>query len=303
MVEKRRFIHLINSGIIMLKSLKDTVCEPSGTQSVIRQALKSPAGLQIAWVVVEAEEDVAVYEKFMQRDSTVVKTSEDNTGHKGYANVEIIVQTIKEDEPRAHIMGIRDADYSRYEEGYSVPVNIFLTDRRDLEMMLLEANSVKQALHDWIQNYDEALSKCVPVCRHFGYLRIYNDVAGLSVKFHDHLRPSKYWNFQQQAVAIGWEQESTAKFVALSEGGCTTPDVTSFIATHKLEDEELYNVCRGHDLLKLLSLTLIDVQTYSVGAIMAKMTAAYSSEDFKATKLYASIQAWQAAEGVVALAA
>ena len=287
----------------MLKSLKDTVCEPSGTQSAIRQALKSPAGLRIAWIVVEAEEDVAVYEKFMQRDSTVVKTSEDNTGRKGYANVEIIVRAIKEEEPRAHIMGIRDADYSRYKDGYSVPVNIFLTDRRDLEMMLMEANSVKQVLQDWIPNYDKALSKCAPVCRHFGYLRIYNDVADLSVKFHDHLRPSKYWDFRQQAMAIGWEQDSTAKFVALSEGGCTALDVTSFIATHELEEEKLYDVCRGHDILKLLSLTLVDVQTYSVGAIMAKMTAAYSLEDFKATKLYANIQAWQAAEGVTVLVA
>lgn len=286
-----------------MKSLKDTVCEPSGTQSAIRQALKSPAGLRIAWIVVEAEEDVAVYEKFMQRDSTVVKTSEDNTGRKGYANVEIIVRAIKEEEPRAHIMGIRDADYSRYKDGYSVPVNIFLTDRRDLEMMLMEANSVKQVLQDWIPNYDKALSKCAPVCRHFGYLRIYNDVADLSVKFHDHLRPSKYWDFRQQAMAIGWEQDSTAKFVALSEGGCTALDVTSFIATHELEEEKLYDVCRGHDILKLLSLTLVDVQTYSVGAIMAKMTAAYSLEDFKATKLYANIQAWQAAEGVTVLVA
>lgn len=287
----------------MSKSLKDTVCEPSGTQSAIRQALKSQAGLRIAWVVVEAEEDVAVYEKFMKRNSTVVKTSADNSGLKGYANVEIIVRAIKEEEPRAHIMGIRDADYSRYKEEFSVPVNIFLTDRRDLEMMLLEANSVKQSLKDWILNYDETLSRCIPVCRHFGYLRIYNDIAGLSVKFHDHLRPSKYWDFQQQAVAIGWKQDSTAKFVALSEGGCTTSDVTSFIAVHKLEEEELYDVCRGHDLLKLLSLTMVDVQTYSVSAIMTKMTAAYCLEDFKATKLYTSIQAWQQAEGVIALLA
>ena len=47
----------------MLKSLQDTVREPSGTQSAIRQALMSPVGLRVAWVVVEAEEDVAVYEK------------------------------------------------------------------------------------------------------------------------------------------------------------------------------------------------------------------------------------------------
>ena len=287
----------------MLQSLQNTVQEPSGTKSAIRQALMSPAGLRVAWVVVEAEEDVAVYQKFMQPDSTVVKTSEGETGRKGYANVELIVSEIKEEVPVAHIMGIRDADYSRFEDDYTVPANIFLTDRRDLEMMLLEADSVKQALRAWAPAYDDAFAKCIPVSRHFGYLRIYNEVADLSVRFHDNLRPNKYWDYQQQAMKATWEQDSTAKFVALSDGKCTAIEVKAFITTHKLEDENLYDICRGHDLLKLLSLTLVDVQTYSADAIMDKMTKAYSLDDFKKTKLYSSIKTWQTTEGVTALVA
>lgn len=287
----------------MLQSLQNTVQEPSGTKSAIRQALMSPAGLRVVWVVVEAEEDVAVYEKFMQPDSTVVKTSEGETGRKGYANVEVIVSEIKQEVPVAHIIGICDADYSRFEADCTVPVNIFLTDRRDLEMMLLEADSVKQSLRSWAPAFDEAFAKCMPVCRHFGYLRIYNEVADLSVKFHDNLHPNKYWDYQQQAMKATWEQDSTAKFVALSEGKCAATDVTAFITTHKLENENLYDICRGHDLLKLLSLTLVNVQTYSVDAIMAQMTNAYTMDDFKATRLYASILTWQANERVTALVA
>ena len=287
----------------MLQSLKDTVREPSGTKSAIIQALKSPVGLSVVWVVVEAEEDVKVYKKFMCPNSTVVKTSEDDTGRKGYSNVEIIVREVNEEEPQAHIMGIRDTDYTRYEEGYSAPTNIFLTDRRDLEMLLLEAESVKQSLRTWAPAYDEAFSRCIPVCRHFGYLRIYNELAELSVKFHDNLLPNKYWDFKQQAVVASWEQDITEKFVELSAGGCTAQDAKVFITTHKLEDENLYDICRGHDLLNLLSLTLVDVQTYSVKAIMTKMTEAYSLDDFKTTKLYSSIKTWQTTEGVTALVA
>ena len=287
----------------MLKSLQDTVREPSGTKAAIRQALMSPAGLRVVWVVVEAEDDVAVYEKFMQPDSTVVKTSEGETGRKGYANVEHIVSVIKEEVPVAHIMGIRDADYSRFKADYTVPANIFLTDRRDLEMMLLEAGAVQRALRSWAPSFDEAFAKCILVCRHFGYLRIYNEVADFTVRFHDNLRPNKFWDYWLQAVKATWKQDCTAKFVALSEGKCAATDVTAFITTHKLEDEELYDVCRGHDLLKLLSLTLVDVKTYSVEAIMTKMTEAYTLEDFKATRLYSSIHAWQTAEGITALVA
>ena len=212
----------------MLQSLKDTVREPSGTKSAVRQALMSPAGLRVAWIVVEAEDDLNVYEKFMRPDSTMVKTSENETGRKGYANVETIVREVKEEEPRAHIMGIRDADYSRFEADYTVPGNIFLTDRRDLEMMLLESESVKQALRGWTPAYDEAFGKCISVCRHFGYLRIYNEVNDFSVRFHDNLRPNKYWDYRQQAVKATWEQDSTAKFVELSENKCTAADVKSW---------------------------------------------------------------------------
>ena len=170
-------------------------------------------------------------------------------------------------------------------------------------MMLLEAESVQQALRTWAPAFDDAFAKSIPVCRHFGYLRIYNEVADLTVRFHDNLRPNKYWDYQQQAMKATWEQDSTAKFVALSEGKCAATDVKAFVTTHKLENENLYDICRGHDLLKLLSLSMVDVQTYSVDAIMTKMTEAYSLNDFKATRLYASIQAWQTAEGVIALAA
>jgi hypothetical protein len=55
-------------------------------------------------------------------------------------------------------------------------------------------------------------------------------------------------------------------------------------------------------LLKLLSQALIYIQ-YKVENIMAKMIEAYSLDDFKTTRLYASIQAWQETEGVTALAA
>ena len=287
----------------MLQSLQNTVREPSGTKAAIRQALMSPAGLRVVWVVVEAEEDVAVYEKFMQRNSTVVKTSEGETGRKGYANVETIVREVKEEEPRAHIMGIRDTDYTRYVDGYEAPVNIFLTDHRDLEMMLLDSDSVRQSLRAWAPTYDDAFTKCVLICRHFGYLRIYNEVADLTVRFHDNLRPNKYWDYQQQMMKPSWKKDCTAKFVALSEGKCAATDVNAFITTHKLEDENLYDICRGHDMLKLLSLYLVNVQTYSVEAIMAKMTEAYSIDDFKKTQLYASILAWQTSEGVTALVA
>lgn len=286
-----------------MQSLKDMVQEPSGTKSAIRQAMMSPAGMRLVWVVVEAEEDLRVYSKFMDFDTTVVKTSEGPDGKRSYANVEIIVKEIREEVAQAHIIGIRDADYSKYEDGFEVGENIFLTDRRDLEMMLLESDSVRQALDEWMNGFDEIFEKCVPICCHFGYLRIFNDVLGLSCRFHDNLRTSKFWDYTHQALQPDWKERCTAIFIGLAAGACTEEKLNSFIATKMLTEECVYDICRGHDMLHLLSLTMINVQVYSEENIMAKMISAYSLNDFKNTQLYNNIRLWQEAEGINALVA
>ena len=285
----------------MLLSLQNTVSEPSDTKSAIRQALMSPAGLRVVWVVVEAEEDVKVYEKFMQSESTVVNTSEDETGRKGYANVELIVSEIKKEVPVAHIMGIRDTDYSRYKDGYEAPANIFLTDRRDLEMMLLEAESVKQALRAWAPTYDQAFAKCIPICRHFGYLRIYNSLRGLFVTFHDNLKTVKYWDDNNHDLKPNWEQESMRRFVSLAQKDCSADAITEFVSTLSLDKEDFLDICRGHDVIPVLSKALIRNHIYSEANIMIKMVEAYSLDDFKTTKLYSNIKTWQTFEGVTVL--
>lgn len=287
----------------MLQSLKDTVREPYGTEAAIRQALMSPAGLQAVWVIVEAEDDVAVYGKFMQPDSTIVKTSESATGRKGYANVELIVRAIKEEEPRAHIFGIRDADYTRFEKRHVAPENIFLTDRRDLEMMMLASPSVQIALRAWAPVYDAAFTKCIPICRHFGYLRLYNSLNSLSVIFHDNLRTGMYWDYQNHDLKANWEHDSTEKFISLTNGECSVEKYNVFVTTHSLAREDFFDICRGHDLIPILSKALVREHIYSEGNIMLRMAEAFSLDDFMATRLYTSIQTWQDAEHVVALVA
>lgn len=287
----------------MTQSLKDTVQEPLGTKSAIRQAMMSPAGMRVVWVVVEAEDDLRVYSKFMNPDTTMVKTSKGADGRQGYANVEIIVKEIREEVSQAHIIGIRDADYSKYKDDFKPVENVFFTDRRDLEMMLLESGSVRNALDKWMNGFEEVFEKCIPICRHFGYLRIFNDALKLNCRFHHHLSTRQFWDYSHQALQPDWEERCTVIFISLAGGACTLDDINGFIATKMLTKESVFDICRGHDLLHLLSLTMINVQEYSEERIAAKMTSAYSLEDFKYTQLYNSILLWQETESVSALVA
>ena len=72
----------------------------------------------------------------------------------------------------------------------------------------------------------------------------------------------------------------------------TDEDITAFISHHKLDEVSPYDICRGHDVLKYLSLALVKLE-YSVSSITSKMINAYSRQDFQNTHLYADISEWQ----------
>lgn len=288
----------------MAAALSSVVASPLYTKDSILQALKSDKGQKTAWVVVEAEDDYNVYQQFMDSSSTVVKTSEGDDGRRGCANVELIVTEVKAAMTTAHICGIRDTDYTKYEETAHVyPANIFLTDRRDLEMMMLENGSVQTALRAWTNQYDSAITKITPICRCLGYIRICNHVKGLACVLRDKLRVSRFWNFDSQDWVAGWEMQIRVRFFGLSNGNCNETILNSFIAGKNLLTESFYDVCRGHDVLSALSLALINTNDYSPSKFMLKMRNAYSMSDFKTTRLYASLKAWQESEGIVALVA
>lgn len=284
----------------MSKSLRYTVSDPIDTESAIRLALKTPVGLRVTWVIVEAEADVYVYGKFMLPDTTVVKTSVDDFGHKGYRNVEHIVCEIRNECPVAHIIGIRDADYSRYDPTSAKTDNVFLTDYRDLEMLLLKSDTVLQSLKDWVPDFGNVFPQCVSVCRHFGYMRICNAIYGLFVKFRE-LRVSKFWDFGIQSVIADWQRRSTDKFIELAGSGLTVDGFKAFVIEKDLENEDSHHVCQGHDLISLLSLSLKNVKVYSEQAIMQRMMDSYGIDDFRKTQLYADILEWQDGEGVTVL--
>lgn len=287
----------------MEKALEAVVRATKNTKDAILMALKTPKGEQTVWVVVEAEDDCDVYSKFVDKNNTIVKTSVNEEGRKGYANVESIVNDIKQEVSTAHIIGIRDTDYSRYEEPKPNPQpNIFKTDHRDLEMMMLSSESVQTELNVWVSGFDKANKICVDICRYFGYLRIYNHIEQLSCTFHNNVEIKKCWNESTHSLKSDWKEECTTQFLSHISRHKTEDDLESFIKDKKLEDEDFFDICRGHDYLSILSKVLIHTNIYSPKTILIRMSESFSYNDFKQTQLYANIKKWQDEEKVTALA-
>lgn len=281
----------------MHAALRDVIQEPVATKSAIRLALHSNAGLNTVWVVVEAEDDVKVYRRFFDEEVVHIKPSTDESGRKSYKNVEDIVSSIETEIHGCRILGIRDKDYTPYEVvDYTPPRNVFLTDRRDLEMMLLESSSVQSAMKEWTQDFLDRLSTAINVAVWMGYLRICNSLKDFGYTFKNRFKASVVWDQNRHELIGDWKDRCTAMLKEF----ISPDDVESFIKEHSLEEEHPFDICRGHDVVKLLSWLMVKHE-FSASEIFSKMATSYSLSDFVQTDLYSSIQTWQLTKNVVFL--
>lgn len=273
----------------------------------IEIALKSSLGRQYVWVIVEAEEDFDFYKKFFN-DKTKVYSASAQNKKGGYIVVEKFVEEIPKSWSDVKILGIRDADYTKYqEEQYQPPQNIFLTQHRDLEMMMLSFSSACKGLERWNTQFPNKIDETLPYAKVLGYLRIYNQERNLSCMFRNaKVSLKSEWNDDLHQMNDDWEASLQEKF----ENGvkCKLPtfafdlnDYRSFIQMKDLEQESAYDVCRGHDVLSLLSLMMIKTDAYTTKTITNKMIESSSLIDFKQTTLYSSLRVWEQQLGKIIL--
>lgn len=280
-----------------MSDLYETVREPQMTQESLKLALQSESGLSKVWVVVEGKGDVAVFSRLFSSSTISVKQGVDDKGNGGYTNVENIVNYINSDTPEANVFGIRDKDYTLYQTPPRVfPDNVFLTDRRDLEMMLSESPSVRDAFAS-IVDFDRAERKVMPVLRYLGYQRIYIGCRNMLCAFEDVVKVSKVWDYSTHDLLADWKRNCDDGLQA--KMSVTQDQLFQFIEEKRLEQESDYDVCRGHDYIGYVSRALINTAKYSENYISSTMYDSYSLQDFLGTNLCASILAWQNERGVI----
>lgn len=274
--------------------------------------LQGMLGSRTTFVIVEGSDDLAFYKRFLDISKTAsyysTKINDEGRAQDGGC-IELlnIVNTVLDEGRTDKIVGIMDTDYRKYLDGYQYPPNIFHTDYRDMEMTALSTPSVQRVLRAWITCFDGVMDGLKAMLRHAGVMRILNDRFGLGCSFKKKVKISCIFDTSRQVVIENWRAKYDSKFL----WACLNKRKQSFIGliktmaglskavvyyvTHSFALESDYDVCQGHDTLQLLSLSLIDTATYSKDAIWEKCFDAYNINDFKSTRLYASLQAWELA--------
>lgn len=277
----------------MPASLQDSVQQPSHTKGVIKSAMKSPDGSRRIWCVVEAYDDVEVYERFFNRETLTILPSTDEDDKRSCHNVEIIITELYAEECDPKLFGIRDRDYTSFSATYSCPDNVFLTDDRDLEMMMLKSPSVLKGLEAHHSDFPKKVNESAEIMRFLGYLRIYNDIEQTSCTFKKNLaKVSIVWDDKSHSIYPDYKDRLFSKF----QMGCAIPvnrtDFDNFVDDKKLEEKTIFEVCRGHDVCRLLCSMMIKQEFNQTEVIFQWMKETYSFSDFQQTMLYENLLEW-----------
>ncbi len=220
----------------------------------------------------------------------------------GWHNVVLIVTELTAEEPKCHIFGICDCEYSRYDSSFVCPQNVHLTDHRDIDMMMLESPSVNKGLNAWNSKFPANIKKCVEPARHFGYLRIYNQLKGFNCDFKDKVKIAPVWDYGTHSLYEDWRLRIMTNFLdQTGDKGASEEDFNDFVEEKQLSGESWLDVCCGHDFLSLLGYMMVKEEYNSEDKIRPRMIELYSPEDFKTTKLYQSIKQWTDSKGVTVL--
>ena len=277
--------------------------------------LKGQRRSRTTFVIVEGSDDLAFYGRFF--DKRVVsayystKLKDDgkiNTG--GCEELQHIVKTVLDDGRTDKVVGIMDTDYRKYVKGYVYPQNIFHTDCRDMEMTALSTPSVRQALSSWINGFENLWNQLVPALRYAGTLRILNDKFRLGCSFKRKCKIYRVFDEQSHRIAADWKHRYDKAFVRAclkSKNQTTFQKLRKRVVLiraliHKLftsySQEDIFDICHGHDTIQLLSLCLVNSHVYSDLAIWEKCFDAYTPSDFARTRLYSAINVWQTEKGL-----
>jgi Protein of unknown function (DUF4435) len=250
------------------------------------------------FLLVEGKFDRTFYERFVDRAVCQIEAVSGKPSSKLRA---IAVLDILEKSSFLGVLGIVDADFDRLEASRHSSPNLLRTDTHDLETMLLDSPALDKLLAEFgspekITKFGDVRAALVAAGMSIGYLRWISQCNRLSLTFND-IKFSKFINEQSlQIDELKLIQEVKNKSQALA---LDNRELQQRLTNQKNDSHDPWQVCCGHDLVEILSLSLrkvigtkkpTDVESDS---LERALRLAYEEAYFRKTQLYAAIEQWE----------
>ncbi len=264
------------------------ILEP--VKKYVQQCWNSPKRYHV-FCLVEGEFDKHIYEKRLNNREIEVKIAADDKLNHNRSSVQYLVEDLRKLHPKGRFIGIRDKDYMIL-LGQQCPECIYVTDKRDLEMMILASPSFQENDPDLVS----CLSVLFPYCELLAHIRVYAESRGLRNKVNDRMNIAAVYNQQAKVFFPDAKNKLRCLYVGKVDTSSTNADIDAFVELKNLMSHSVYDICRGHDVIGLLE--FVHGNTYSKAEMEKKMEQSYDKADFYSTKLFAAINKYCATFGI-----
>ena len=252
-----------------------------------------------AFLLVEGEDDKKLFKNFVDSASCIIQIAYGKPNALG-------ALAILEQDSFPGVLAIADADFAHLEGQPPHSPNLFWTDTHDLETMLLASPALDRLLSErgdevklaeFMQGAgadvrDALLRLGTPV----GYLRWLSQREAMSL-FFDELPFGEFLN--EKTLALNEGALLRVLQTRSRRGVLIQADIQAKIALLKSVEHDLWQVCCGHDLVSVLSVALLRVfgankeADVKPGRLEESLRLAFTAADFKGTRLWAAVRAWE----------
>ena len=264
----------------------------------VEEEINHPANDGKVCVVVEGEDDISLYGKFLNESLMFFYT----TGDCIY--VVPIIKSLSQYENQ--LIAIKDADFDHLRGITYSEKNLFLTDTHDSETMILKTGNVSDIVYEYThKRMPNIVSDVFGALEWYSYLQYYNTTEFLSInKDGIKFKGLKMGHLFDGSSPIDCNHclETVKKFAnnAALPHFPTIVELQSYRTQNETTD--VFNLHRGHDAIHCMAI-IIRNNTYPKGPkigddqLPKQLRILYQITDFQQTNLYQSLDAWMLSTG------
>ena len=266
--------------------------------NTIRMSVSQHKG---AFVIVEGSSDALVYKRFLTKMCQIVPAL-------GKANATGALKILEHDDLKG-IFAIIDSDFWQLDNISPDSPNLFTTDSHDLETMIMTSEALEKVLDEFCRVQKRMTSGntirtiLLEIGKPLGFFRWISSAhkENMSLRFKNldfrkfiHLEGDKVYVYLPKLVR---EVRENTQFFMYEEDEIIQK-LQELLAGNLYDP---WHVCRGHDLVNILTFLLRDVygnrkaKSITQDIVDALLRLAYEYRFFRNTKLYDTIQRWEKA--------
>jgi len=247
-------------------------------------------------IAVEGDDDLRIDRKLFKKNVVIVPT-------QGKLKLISIERELFERYPR-NLIGIKDADFDHLNGTPAPHDHIFLTDKHDMEMTMIDCEIIESILAEYISkdvdfenlcNGQKIINAISANLTEYSYIKWLNDIEGCSINFD--VVSMSILGAAERKVTIAYALDKLFENDANSRDevkNVSEHDVSEFIAHHPCDNLDLL-IC-GHDFCAALLEWMRkngSKENLSRSGLERLIRLQYSPEKFHTTTLYNNIHAWE----------